>query len=120
MVDPSVGTEPVVQCGPDLPTIYSPPSMFGVADDGAVSGALYPLAPAGFVKLDQPGGLGYTSVTLRWNEPLTITSVPGSWELSVLVTVAIARSGQQDELRVFYFDPESEVGNGTTPPEAGA
>lgn len=49
--------------------------------------------------------------------PLLILQETGRWELSLVVTVRLLRpEGQRSELRVFAFDPESEVGTGMDPP----
>ena len=49
--------------------------------------------------------------------PLQVTQVTGRWELSLVVTVRLLRpDGARSELRVFAFDPDSEVGTGGDPP----
>lgn len=53
--------------------------------------------------------------------PLTVVQGDGRWKLSLILTVVIERSIKdttetQQEIRVFSFDPEAEVGSGTEPP----
>ncbi len=50
--------------------------------------------------------------------PLSVIQRTGRWELSFVISVAIVqeRDGERGEsVRVFSFDPESEVGTGTDP-----
>lgn len=63
-----------------------------------------------------PERLGYLTYT---KVPLLVVQETGRWELSLVVTVRVLRSGKQSELRVFAFDPESEVGTGGDPPLIG-
>lgn len=52
-------------------------------------------------------------ITKTWTGALRIGDVPGRWEISFLLTVAITRLGASSpEVRVFWFDPEGEVGTG--------
>ena len=52
-------------------------------------------------------------------EPLDIGNEDGAWNLSMVMTVAIRTAGENGAVevarRVFHFDPESYVGNGTRP-----
>jgi hypothetical protein len=53
---------------------------------------------------------------------LTVAQASGRWEMSLVLTVELVwlRAGQERrELRVFYVDPESEVGTGIDPPWRG-
>ena len=56
------------------------------------------------------------TVEQHWKETLNIASSLGRWDMSLVLTVKILR-GLQDapEVRVFRFDPETQVGNGTRP-----
>lgn len=46
--------------------------------------------------------------------PLTVAPTPGAWQLSMLLTVSIHFSDKScDKTRVFTFDPEAQVGNGS-------
>lgn len=55
--------------------------------------------------------------TTRMVAPVSVLQETGRWELSLIVTVRLLRpEGQRSELRVFAFDPESEVGTGMDPP----
>ena len=45
-------------------------------------------------------------------KPLQIGSVDGAWQISMILTVRID-DGDEPRHRVFRFDPESQVGNGT-------
>ena len=61
-----------------------------------------------------PLRIGYECHTLA---PLQVTQESGRWELSLVVTVRLLRKDNtRSELRVFAFDPESEVGTGGDPP----
>lgn len=50
--------------------------------------------------------------------PLRIVVAEGRWELSLIVTIALTfqgDAGKETSVRVFGFDPESEVGTGADP-----
>jgi hypothetical protein len=52
-------------------------------------------------------------ITKDWKHELNVRDVYGRWELSLIMTVEIVRrAGAAPELRVFSFDPESQVGAG--------
>ena len=118
VVDCCIITLPqILCCGKGERTRYAPPSLF-VDEDGKQLGALYPIAPAAFSEhstgIDPTGG---RRITLLWNGHLTVGKYNGFWELSFYVTIRIKRTGEDEsQLRVFCFDPESEVGNGIDPP----
>ena len=100
----------VVQRGSDLPTKYAAPSPF---QQGI--GACYPMALDFYAV---PGNSGIEPihtderiVTQYWKRTLDIGLTPGLWSLSFSMTVRITRGlGAVDEVRVFSFDPEAEVG----------
>ena len=52
------------------------------------------------------------TIRQRWNQCLDVCRANGRWELSFVLMVAIVRSDERKEqIRVFTFDPESEVGS---------
>lgn len=118
VVDCCIITRPRIRrCGPEVRTSYSPPSLF-VAPDGGQLGAIYQIDPSTFSV--HSSGIDPTKgkrITLLWNGQLTVGPYNGYWEFSFYVTVRIKRAGEDEpQLRLFYFDPETEVGNGTNPP----
>ncbi|HEY9103041.1 hypothetical protein [Chitinimonas sp.] len=57
---------------------------------------------------------GFRHLHFQRQNALTVGQHNGRWELSLYVTVLITNGpGGQPFLRVYTFDPESEVGNGT-------
>jgi hypothetical protein len=118
VIDCCLITRPqILSCGPNVLTRYTPPSLF-VSEDMQQLGALYSIAPSEFAV--HSTGTEPTKgrrITLLWEGHLTVGPYNGFWEISFYVTVRIKRTdGTPDQLRVFYFDPESEVGNGLNPP----
>lgn len=55
----------------------------------------------------------YRTITQRWKRSLNIEHTDGTWELSLNLTVRILRGYGPPDVRVFRFDPEVQVGNGT-------
>ncbi len=115
IVDSVFITRPqVVQRGRGLPTKYSAPSPFLQA-----VGACYPMA-LDFYAIAEGGGIEpphnkERKVTQYWKRTLDIGLTPGLWDLSFAITVRITRGvGSVDEVRVFSFDPETEVGGSGT------
>lgn len=107
----------ILSCGPGALTHYGMPSLF-VGENGQQLGAIYPIDPSSFsihsTGVDPKKG---KRITLLWDGQLTVGPYNGFWDISFYVTVRIKRAGEQlEQLRVFYFDPEGEVGNGTYPP----
>ncbi|MRX09948.1 hypothetical protein GJ697_19090 [Pseudoduganella sp. FT25W] len=52
-------------------------------------------------------------VTQEWKRTLNVGNSQGRWEMSLILTVRIFRGGAiEPDVRVFSFDPESEVGSG--------
>ena len=107
----------ILSCGPHVRTWYGPPSLF-VDSGGEQLGALYQIDPAAFsvhsTGIDPAKG---KKITLLWNGYLKVGPYNGNWEISFYVTVSIKRANEESaQLRVFYFDPEGEVGNGMEPP----
>jgi hypothetical protein len=100
-------TRPLVIAGDAKRTIYAAPSPFKEP-----AGASYPIA--GFEVLKQentPDGLRRKQ-TMGWTKMLTVANPDGRWEMSVYLTVRIHRPGLSPRVRVFMFDPESQVGAG--------
>lgn len=117
VIDCCIITRPgILRCGPDVRTLYAPPSLF-VDSSGNQLGALYQIDPSSFsvhsTGIDPTKG---RKITLLWDGHLTVGRYNGFWDLSFYVTVSIKRTGEETaQQRVFYFDPESEVSNGTKP-----
>jgi hypothetical protein len=105
-----VSVPQILACGPQVPTVYSKPSMFE-----GVNGAVLPIC-LDFQTTNVPQKDGRQLVVQSWKDTVDITKVHGRWELSFYLTVRIRRRDESSELRVFSFDPESEVGNGYIPP----
>lgn len=118
IIDCCIITRPgILSCGPDERTYYAPPSLF-VSESGEQIGALYKIDPSNFsvhsTGIDPEKG---RKITLLWDGHLTTGPYNGTWDLSFYVTVRIRRAEEKSgQLRVFYFDPETEIGNGTYPP----
>ncbi|MES2073434.1 MAG: hypothetical protein V4488_23980 [Pseudomonadota bacterium] len=113
IVDCCITTRPQVVYAenPSRPK-YAPPSPFLQA-----IGATYPLN-LDFSSHLEKELLGSTRrrISQRWKDTLNVGHTAGRWDLSFNVTVRIFRGpSEAPELRVFYFDPESEVGDGTFP-----
>jgi len=119
IVDCCLITRPqILSCGQGQRTRYGPPSLFASSSSSQL-GAVYQIEPYAFTVhssgIDPQKG---KRITLLWNGQLTVGPYNGFWDLSFYLTVRIKRvGGQPDQLRVFYFDPESEIGNGTFPPD---
>ncbi|WP_306396432.1 hypothetical protein [Telluria beijingensis] len=117
VVDCCVITRPrILRCGPETRTAYAPPSLFAGAGEKQ-RGALYQIDPFAFSVhssgIDPNKG---KKITLLWDGHLTVGPYNGFWEISFYVTVSIKRANENAQLRVFYFDPEGEISNGTNPP----
>jgi hypothetical protein len=103
----------VVYCEEGGKTRYAPPSPFLQAPGGS-----YPLALDFRAHLDELTGPDYRKVVQHWKRTLDIGFSSGRWELSFNLTVRIMRGADQGfDVRVFQFDPESEVGTGARPPQ---
>lgn len=118
VIDCCVITRPrILCCGPGVRTRYAPPSMFA-STNGEPLGALYRIEPSAFsvhsTGVDPAKG---RKITLLWDGHLTVGPYNGFWDISFYVTVSIKRANEDAaQLRVFYFDPEGEISNGTNPP----
>jgi len=111
IVDCVIATRPqIVQLGGGQRTRYAAPSPFQQAIGASYTLALdFSATASGLL----PGGV--RTVTQHWKRTLDVSMAPGLWELSLTLTIRIMRGpGAVNELRVFSFDPEAEVGgNGT-------
>lgn len=122
IIDCCIITRPrILCCGQNVRTWYAPPSIF-VDSEGRQLGALYQIDRSAFyvhsTGVDPKKG---RRVTLLWDGNLKVGAYNGFWDISFYVTVNIKRVGEETaQQRVFYFDPEGEVGNGTNPPRAPA
>lgn len=97
----------VVACA-DGKTRYARPSPFLQS-----TGASYPVSLDFSSSLDKSDE-SYRQISQEWKQSLNIGHTPGRWELSFYLTVLIYRDpAEAPEVRVFQFDPESEVGTGT-------
>ena len=98
----------VVVAGPDRETRYAPPSPF-----------LQSIGASFFFENDFSSGVrdegNRRTITQVWKRWLNIAHTNGSWEMSLNLTVRILRGTHATEVRVFRFDPEVQVGNGTRP-----
>lgn len=107
IVDCCIITRPqIVECGPAAVTQYAPPSPFS----GSLS-ACHQLA----LKFTKSSSVKnqYLQITEKWDSHLQIGKQNGRWEISLYLTVKITRKGlSEPAYRVFYFDPEGEVGTG--------
>lgn len=110
IVDCCIITRPkVTQCGPDVPTRYSPPSPFL-----QTLGATHPLALDFWSTVDNDPPPDYRRIIQTWKQSLTVANTGGHWEISLVLTVRIQRGDTAPpELRVFHFDPEGSVGAGS-------
>ena len=108
IVDCCLITRPmIVSAGEGRTTRYAPPSPFTQA-----IGASYAL-PLDFTSSMTEKGPDLRLVTQQWKRTLDVGNTPGRWHLSLLLTVRIFRGEDRpDEIRVFSFDPETEVGSG--------
>ncbi len=105
----------IIQIGANLPLKYAPPSPFRDVPsavftfphnfkDGVVP------APSEIVNRER-------QFKQTWQGDLVVAEALGRWELSFVVTVRINYGkARPSELRVFSFDPETEVGEGSVPP----
>jgi hypothetical protein len=104
----------IIQIGAKLPLKYAAPSPFRDVPSAVFSfphdfqEGVVP-APSEIVNRER-------QFKQTWQGDLVVAEAPGRWELSFVVTVRIHYgSTQPSELRVFSFDPETEVGEGSVP-----
>lgn len=112
IVDCTIVTRPqVVRRDSGVRTRYAPPSPFSQA-----------LGASFHVPLDYSSHITandqqYYELTQNWKSTLDVAYCQGLWDLSMVLTVRIVHGADgADEVRVFSFDPETEVGSqGTIP-----
>lgn len=107
----------VLQIGDKVPTLYSAPSPFVQS-----VGASYPISLDFSVSAEDHVGKDkrHRRITQFWKHNLNVNHAHGRWELSLILTVRIMRGlGNVTETRVFNFDPECQVGDGTDPDDCG-
>lgn len=98
----------VTQIGRGLPTLFSAPTPFAGIDRASYA---FPLDfDCGALRTQPDGSL---RMVQHWNGQLLVDQPPGRWDMSFLITVLIDRGADEPLWRVFSFDPESEVGDGT-------
>ena len=112
LVDCCIMTRPqLVRIGHKQAPLFAHPSMFK-----GVEGATYQL-PLDFTDGQQPGpGADPRQFVKNWDHCLEVAEREGRWELSFMLTVHLHGVPDKQARRVFYFDPESQVGDGTMPP----
>lgn len=105
----------IVQIGANLPLKYAAPSPFRDVPSAVFTFphdfkvGVVP-APSEIVNHER-------QFKQTWNGDLVVAEAQGRWELTFLVTVRIHYgSAHPSELRVFSFDPEGQVGDGSVPP----
>jgi hypothetical protein len=98
----------VLIAGKDVPTRYASPSPFLQS-----IGSSYVFENDYFSDLSDKDD--YRTITQMWKHSLNIEHTNGVWELSLNLTVRIRRGFGLPDIRVFRFDPEFQVGNGTRP-----
>jgi hypothetical protein len=112
----------IVELEPKKKAKFAPPSIFvsttAPAPEIKVIGASINLPGNEFEEsvgpLPEPGA--YSEISRQWDKHLTVGQTEGRWELSFVLTVRVEQEGKAPCERVFYFDPETEVGNGVSPP----
>ncbi|HYD82215.1 MAG TPA: hypothetical protein VEC06_20615 [Paucimonas sp.] len=93
---------------PGVLTRHAPPSPF-VQSIGAT--CKLPLDFSVDVEYPRPD---YRLIKQSWKHTLDVGTTLGRWDLSLVLTVRIVRGPlMQEEVRVFYFDPEAQVGTGS-------
>ncbi|RZT04560.1 hypothetical protein SAMN05216319_3654 [Duganella sp. CF402] len=104
----------VTQVGKNVPTMFAPPSPFL-----GVKGACY-IFSGQSERGSAPPPLQaapekWLTVVETLSDQLVVGPSDGRWEMSFMLTVSIQWNGAASTNRVFYFDPESEVGDGGHP-----
>ncbi len=107
IVDCCLITRPkVVSAGAERTTRYAPPSPF-TQQIGACQALVLDFTSEAAERGDR------RFVTQDWKHTLDVGNALGRWELSLVMTVRIFRGvDMQEDIRVFSFDPETEVGSG--------
>ena len=112
VVDCCIITRPqLVRIGDQRQPLFAPPSMFK-----EVESATHHLHGK-FIDRPQTGpGADPLEYVKIWDDYLVVGQNDGRWELSFMLTVHLHGLPEEQSRRVFYFDPESQVGDGTMPP----
>lgn len=105
----------IYQCGPGVVTEYAPPSQFAADKPGEIRGACTNLPADEFVRGAVDATERYHAIEQDWTGHLTVGEFQGRWELSVILTVKILRQDGSCSVRVFSFDPETDVSSGVVP-----
>lgn len=98
----------VVIAGSAVPTRYASPSPFLQS-----IGSSYVFENDYFSSVDDDQAQEYRTINQTWKRSLDIEHTNGAWELSLNLTVRILRGYGSPDVRVFRFDPEVHVGDGT-------
>lgn len=111
VVDACMVTQPqLVRLGGNQPALFAAPSMF----DG-VDTATHHLGGQ-FDDVATPAPIdGTVRRSKIWDGSLTVALAPGRWDLSFTLTVRLHGVPENQSRRVFYFDPETQVGDGSLP-----
>lgn len=100
----------IIQCGTDVTTKYAAPSPFLQA-----VGPCHKLDLNNFSATRHTVGHTELVITQDWGHTLQVGHARGRWDLSFMLTVRILRDpGAVEDVRVLWFDPESEVGTAGT------
>lgn len=111
----------IVDIAPKKKAQFAVPSPFVTNESVVVTGGSVNLPAQGFVfsPVIKPEP-EYFELALEWDKHLTVGQSEGRWEISFVITVQVViDDGTRDGItstRVFSFDPETEVGTGTTSP----
>lgn len=100
----------VVIAAPNKSTRYATPSPFLQS-----IGSSYVFENDFFSNVNDDDTDEYRTITQTWKRSLNIEHTNGAWELSLNLTVRILRGYALPEVRVFRFDPEVHVGDGSRP-----
>jgi hypothetical protein len=95
---------------------YALPSLFASDQQSEVENACIVLPADQFQARDVQPSKDYFEIIQDWTDHLTVGPYNGSWKLSMVLTVRIARADGTHSDRVFAFDPESTVDDGASPP----
>ena len=111
VVDACMVTMPqLIRLGCKLPALFAAPSMFE-----GVHSATHHLR-GHFTNVDTPPPVTGTVRRAKvWDGSLTVAAQAGRWDLSFVLTVRLHGVPADQAHRVFYFDPETQVGDGTLP-----
>jgi hypothetical protein len=111
----------IVEIAPKKKAQFAAVSPFVGTEGIVIAGGSVNLAAQDFkesaILVPQPE---YYELALEWDKHLTVGQKEGRWDISFVLTVeVVVDDGSQYGLtctRVYSFDPEGEVGTGTTPP----